>query len=88
MTEEAAHEEAWLLFEQGYFKLVNEGETVGDTAIREISVRKIERGASGSLHLVGAGHFRLLPQIAFLFFCVCGPAVRGTFPDEQGGRCD
>ena len=26
MTEEAAHQEAWTLFEQGYFKLVNEGE--------------------------------------------------------------
>ena len=26
MTEEAAHEEAWTLFEQGYFKLVNEGD--------------------------------------------------------------
>ena len=26
MTEEAAHEEAWVLFEQGYFKLVNEGD--------------------------------------------------------------
>ena len=26
MTEEAAHEEAWVLFEQGYFRLVNEGD--------------------------------------------------------------
>ena len=26
MTEKAAHEEAWTLFEQGYFKLVNEGD--------------------------------------------------------------
>ena len=26
MTEEAAHQEAWTLFEQGYFKLVNEGD--------------------------------------------------------------
>ena len=26
MTEEAAHEEAWILFEQGYFRLVNEGD--------------------------------------------------------------
>ena len=26
LTEEVAHEEAWTLFEQGYFKLVNEGD--------------------------------------------------------------
>ena len=26
MTEEAAHEEAWTLFERGYFRLVNEGD--------------------------------------------------------------
>ena len=26
ITEEAAHEEAWTLFERGYFRLVNEGD--------------------------------------------------------------